>query len=212
VKDGKLSIRKQIAWAKAYKRLNTLQGGQRIHTPRKKKEKKMKVRVEDEELLGENYASQKPPALFVDGYNVIGYIQRAERGEEAGFSSGELDMESLRDSLVGDLGVLQGATGWFIEVVFDAYKSSSGGSSPSVTDAALMAADGALVVSYTSQRETAVSFFHCVTFLCPCVVICGAFTESYMGTGCMHYSSDVHLSGRLLKISPCFFHLTGWLY
>ena len=35
------------------------------------------------------------------------------------------DLDSARGTLIHDLGVLRGATGWLIEVVFDAYNSQT---------------------------------------------------------------------------------------
>lgn len=52
-------------------------------------------------------------AVFVDGYNIIGYINSVE--------GRSLSLEDSRDCLVSDLCVLKSATGWHIEVVFDAY-------------------------------------------------------------------------------------------
>ena len=54
-------------------------------------------------------------AVFVDGYNVIGYINSVE--------GRQIDLSDARDCLISDLAVLKSATGWYIEVVFDAYQT-----------------------------------------------------------------------------------------
>ena len=51
----------------------------------------------------------------MDGYNVIGYINSVE--------GRQIDLEDARDCLISDLAVLKSATGWYIEVVFDAYQT-----------------------------------------------------------------------------------------
>lgn len=53
--------------------------------------------------------------MFVDGYNVIGYINSVE--------GRDIDLSDARDCLISDLAVLRSATGWYIEVVFDAYQT-----------------------------------------------------------------------------------------
>jgi len=130
-----IPIRQQIAWAKAYKRLLTSQST--AGTTRKFRQTKG-PKEKEEEYTEINYHETKPPAIFVDGYNIIGYINSVE-GRSISF-------EDARDCLISDLGVLRGATGWCIEVVFDAYKSGLGGSSTSINN---------IQVTYTSASETA---------------------------------------------------------
>jgi predicted RNA-binding protein with PIN domain len=74
----------------------------------------------------------------VDGYNIIGYINKQE--------GRNLDLADARDCLINDLAVLRGATGWWIEVVFDAYNVHG----PSKTESI-----DSLMVTYTSSAETA---------------------------------------------------------
>lgn len=89
-----------------------------------------------------DYNALKPPAIVVDGYNVIGYLTR-----ENGIDS----LEDARDELIADLRVLAGTSGWFIEVVFDAYKATS---FSRLATASKPSYDG-IKVTYTSASETA---------------------------------------------------------
>lgn len=133
--DINVPVRQQIAWAKANKRLMTASSSS--HVPKKfrqeRKEKKAK-----EEYIEVDYQNVRPPFVFVDGYNVIGQMDYKE--------DGKMDLEEARDRLINDLAVVRGATGWIIEVVFDAYKVKSSGNS--------MFADG-IIITYTSATETA---------------------------------------------------------
>lgn len=131
---GALPVRQQIAWAKAYKRFMT-----NSNTPVARRFKKERGPKEvEEEYVEIDYVNTPPPAVFVDGYNVIGQIQRME--------GRSLDMDSARDCLVADLAVLKGATGWWIEVVFDAYQASSPQRRDSVDN---------IFVTFTGPGETA---------------------------------------------------------
>jgi len=139
-----IPVRQQIAWAKAYKRLMTEKtGGSSQQSVTKKFRKVRGPKEVEEEAVEIDYVNTKPPAVFVDGYNIIGYINKAEG------RSNSVDLEDARDCLVNDLCVVSGATGWWIEVVFDAYMSASsiGGSKTSLIDN--------ILVTYTSASETA---------------------------------------------------------
>lgn len=46
---------------------------------------------------------------------MIGYINAVE--------GRQIDLSDARDCLISDLAVLKSATGWYIEVVFDAYQT-----------------------------------------------------------------------------------------
>jgi predicted RNA-binding protein with PIN domain len=130
-------VRQQIAWAKAYKRImstsfsSTTQVTKKFRQDRGPKE-------EEEEYTEIDFKQTKPPAVFVDGYNVIGYINSVE-GRNIAF-------DDARDCLISDLAVLRSATGWWIEVVFDAYKAMMPQKSESVDS---------LLVTYTGMSETA---------------------------------------------------------
>ena len=89
-----------------------------------------------------DYRAIKPPAIVVDGYNVIGYLTRQSSIDS---------LEDARDELIADLRVLAGTSGWFIEVVFDAYKASSFNR----FSAASKASNDGIKVTYTSASETA---------------------------------------------------------
>lgn len=132
-------MRQQIAWAKAYKRLTSESSAAKGPTKKFRRASSPKVAVEDEELVTVDYHDMKPPAVFVDGYNVIGFTNVWE--QRVGVS-----LDEARDRLISDMGVLRGGTGWHIELVFDAYKHSSPERSESI--------DG-VVVTFTSPSETA---------------------------------------------------------
>ena len=113
--NSNVPVRQQIAWAKAYKRLTMSNGFNANKNGVGKKFRQEKGEKEEEEVYVEiDYVNTKPPALFVDGYNVIGYINTVE--------GRRVSLDEARDCLIADLSVLRGATGWFIEVIFDAYK------------------------------------------------------------------------------------------
>ena len=111
--NSNVPVRQQIAWAKAYKRLVTSNGFNKNNLGKKFRQEKGE-KVEEEEYVEIDYVNTKPPALFVDGYNVIGYINTVE--------GRKISLDEARDCLIADLSVLRSATGWFIEVIFDAYK------------------------------------------------------------------------------------------
>ena len=136
---GSVSVRQQIAWAKAYKRLMSDSSAAKGPTKKFRRVVGPKVAVKDEELVTVDYQDMKPPAVFVDGYNVIGFANVWE--QRVGVS-----LDEARDRLISDMGVLRGGTGWHIELVFDAYKHSS----PERTESI----DG-VVVTFTSPSETA---------------------------------------------------------
>jgi len=132
-----IPVRQQIAWARAYKRLQS--NAYASQSPPKRFKKAKGPKQEEEKYVEIDYSNTKPPAVFIDGYNIIGYINSVE--------GRHIELSDARDCLVSDLAVLRSATGWFINVVFDAYKASgvSGGRS----------IDGDIRVTYTSASETA---------------------------------------------------------
>ena len=134
-----IPIKQQIAWARAYKRL--LLGTDAVKGIGKKfrQKKGSKESATEEEIDSTDYSQVKPPAVFVDGYNIIGYLN-SQQGSV-------LNFEEARDCLVSDLCVLRGATGWWIEVVFDAYKTGASFSTREATDN--------VFVTFTSSSETA---------------------------------------------------------
>ena len=126
----------------AYKRLvNASNNSQKQHGPRVKKPKTPKP--ECEEYVEVDYENTAPPMLFVDGYNIIGYINSVE--------GRRIPMDEARDCLVADLCVLASATGWAIECVFDAYDN------PMNVGGTRTQQDGILVY-YTSRSDTADSY------------------------------------------------------
>ena len=132
-----IPVRQQIAWAKAYKRLVSSNGFNKKDETRKFRQQS-KPKEAEEEYVEIDYKNVKPPALFVDGYNIIGYLNAVE-GRSISF-------DEARDCLIADLSVLCGATGWFVEVIFDAYKVASPQSTQTIDS---------LLVTYTSMAETA---------------------------------------------------------
>ena len=132
-----IPVRQQIAWAKAYKRLVSSNGFSKKDDTRKFRQQSRPKEAE-EEYVEIDYKNVKPPALFVDGYNIIGYLNAVE-GRSISF-------DEARDCLIADLSVLCGATGWFVEVIFDAYKVASPQSTQTIDS---------LLVTYTSMAETA---------------------------------------------------------
>ena len=56
-------------------------------------------------------------------YNIIGNLNMAENR-----LSSSMDLADARDCLISDLAVLQSSTGWYIEVIFDAYAARDNGS------------------------------------------------------------------------------------
>ena len=139
-KQRRIPVKVQIAWAKAYKRLKANENKKNVvNTKRWRQEN---VKKEEEEYVEIDYANTKPPAVFVDGYNIIGYMKVADNREG-------MSLEDARDCLIADLAVLQGSTGWYIEVVFDAY-AAKGVEYLSRTQVV----DG-VTVTFTSKSETA---------------------------------------------------------
>ena len=135
-KVGSISVKQQIAWAKSYKRMKTgVTSGVGTKFRQTKSEKK-----EEEEYIEIDYNETKPPAIFVDGYNIIGHAKT--------FNDENMNLEESRDCLINDLCVLTCLTGWYIEVVFDAYKVKG---SPRPTT---IVTDG-LIITYTGSSETA---------------------------------------------------------
>lgn len=132
-----IPVRQQIAWAKAYKRLMTASIS-RSSSPPKRFKKIKDAKDEVEEYKEIDYLETKPPAVFVDGYNIIGYINSVE--------GRSIELSEARDCLISDLSILTSATGWCIEVVFDAYKVASPGGSIN---------NGNIQITYTSSSETA---------------------------------------------------------
>eukprot|EP00597_Dinobryon_sp_UTEXLB2267_P000506 CAMPEP_0170059662 /NCGR_PEP_ID=MMETSP0019_2-20121128/1862_1 /TAXON_ID=98059 /ORGANISM="Dinobryon sp., Strain UTEXLB2267" /LENGTH=321 /DNA_ID=CAMNT_0010264981 /DNA_START=446 /DNA_END=1409 /DNA_ORIENTATION=+ len=88
----------------------------------------------------------RPPAIFVDGYNVIGMMNSLK-----GVSGIGNDLDAQRDSLINDLCILRGVTGWAIEVIFDAYKSPSMSSKSKSKSESI----DNIMVTFTSSSETA---------------------------------------------------------
>ena len=131
-------VRQQIAWAKAYKRLMAARfaPASTSHVPNYKSKN---VKQVEEDYVEVDYVNVKPPAVFIDGYNVIGYINSVEKRD--------ISLEDARDCLISDMSVLRGATGWWIELVFDAYGSAGGAESRALAENVL--------VTYTSRQETA---------------------------------------------------------
>ena len=85
-----IPVRQQIAWAKAYKRLMTSQASAGSSTPKKFRQLN-EPRVQ-EEYYEVDYVNTRPPAVFVDGYNIIGYINTVE--------GRNIDLEDARDCLI----------------------------------------------------------------------------------------------------------------
>ena len=158
-------VRQQIAWAKAKKRLDK-QITTPIITGRVKKGGYRRDKRSGDDILSNStrrsdesmedfdaldYMNIKPPAIFVDGYNIIGFMKSTTTSSSTGsHGSHPIDFEAARDSLISDLCMLRSATGWWIELVFDAYKSGSSQSSSSSTDN--------IIVTYTSATDTADTF------------------------------------------------------
>lgn len=135
-----IPVRQQIAWAKAYKRIMTSSFSSTNHITRKFRQDRG-PKEEEEEYTEIDFKKTKPPAVFVDGYNIIGYINSVE-GRNIAF-------DDARDCLISDLAVLRSATGWWIEVVFDAYKAMTPQKTESIDS---------LLVHYTGMSETADNF------------------------------------------------------
>ena len=142
-----VSVRKQIEFAKAHKRLVSRTGdSSSVFSPTRKFKQPKAEKREQEEYVEIDFSTTKPPAMFVDGYNVIGYLNNKNNMVEL---EAPMSMEDARDSLVWDLCVLAGATGWMIEVVFDAYRATRG---------SLVARSGiqdGVMVTYTGRGDTA---------------------------------------------------------
>ena len=133
-------VRQQIAWAKAYKRIMSSSFSSSNHVTRKFRQDRG-PKEEEEEYTEIDFQKTKPPAVFVDGYNIIGYINSVE--------GRNIQFDDARDCLISDLAVLRSATGWWIEVVFDAYKAMTPQKTESIDS---------LLVHYTGVSETADNF------------------------------------------------------
>jgi len=137
-KVGSISVKQQIEWAKSYKKLKAGEGQSSGIGTKFRQTKSPKQ--QEEEYIEIDYKDTKPPAIFVDGYNIIGYAKS--------FDDEDMNLEESRDCLINDLCVLSCLTGWWIEVVFDAYKVKGNPKSTSeVTDG--------LIITYTGSSETA---------------------------------------------------------
>ena len=68
-----IPIRQQIAWGKAYKRFMQSQTSTNSNSA-PKKFKQINELKEQEEYVEIDYKNTRPPAVFVDGYNIIGKI------------------------------------------------------------------------------------------------------------------------------------------
>jgi len=137
-----ISMRQQIAWAKAYKRLlNSSEKSGNSGAVKKKFKKERTPKEEEEEYVEIDYQNTPPPAVFVDGYNIIFYMNMVDKRE--------ISLEDARDCLISDLSILHAATGWYIEVVFDAYKAAGPQKRESIDN---------VFVTYTGASETADNF------------------------------------------------------
>lgn len=167
-----IPVRQQIAWAKAYKRFVEVSQKSSSYnnkqTQRFRKEKGIKEvnNSNDTDLV--SYVDTKPPAIFIDGYNIIGFMRTVE-------GSTIIDFEESRDSLISDLAVLKSSTGWWIEVVFDAYKRGNSNQVKSMRSDTLKSIDG-VIVTYTTRSETAdnyierrfiiIMYYYCYLYYC----------------------------------------------
>lgn len=142
-----VSVRQQIAWAKAYKRFISKSSDSIGKKFRKEKSAKNST-LENDEEIEMDFSIMKPPAVFVDGYNIIGFTNSLK-----GLERLSNDLNEDRDKLINDLCVLRGVTGWAIEVIFDAYKAPYSSSSALINSRS-QNIDG-LVVTFTSNSETA---------------------------------------------------------
>lgn len=148
--DAGVSVRQQIAWAKAFRRLIDKSGSSNIGK-KFRKEKSMKSASADSSTDDDStfdYRTIKPPAVFVDGYNLIFYKNSLKWGDR-----NPSDLASERDSLVSDLCVLRGVTGWEIEVIFDAYKAPYVSSMESRRSRSQNVDN--VIVTFTTSSETA---------------------------------------------------------
>ena len=148
-----IPVRQQIAWAKARKRLNKQTSssitGKVKKFRRDKSDSASNTTTTDlmEDLDAVDYMNIKPPAIFVDGYNIIGVMKSSSTSSQ--FGGDKVDFEGARESLISDLCMLRTATGWWIELVFDAYKTGASQSSTSTDN---------IIVTYTSASDTADTF------------------------------------------------------
>ena len=136
---GSISVRQQIAWARAYRRLNAAAVASSSARPTRKFRQEKGPKEVEEEYVEIDYVNTLPPVVFVDGYNVIGFINVWEQRNT-------MALDDARDCLISDLCVLKGGTGWHIELVFDAYKHAAPEKRETV--------DG-VFVTFTRQSETA---------------------------------------------------------
>lgn len=150
--NSNVSVRQQIAWARACKRLASYTESSRRNQTTKRfrqvsdgKQSSVEDTVEDVD-----YSALRPPIVFIDGYNVIGAMEKSRNKDS---SSLNIDLEEARDSLISDLSVLRAATGWDIQLVFDACRAAHIVSAGRTLESRLIS-EGVSVV-YTSASETA---------------------------------------------------------
>jgi len=143
-----VSVRQQISWSKAYKRFISQS---QSHNGTGKKFRKTKSQKSPEGYMEDSivdidYRIMAPPAIFVDGYNVIGMMNSLK-----GVTGIGNNLDAERESLINDLCILRGVTGWLIEVIFDAYKS------PSISSKSKSKTESIdnVIVTFTSSSETA---------------------------------------------------------
>ena len=89
----RIPVKVQIAWAKAFKRLKNGENKQVVNTKRWKQDNVYNATVEEYTEI--DYVNTKPPAVFVDGYNIIGFINMAE--------GRDIELDDARDCLISDL-------------------------------------------------------------------------------------------------------------
>jgi hypothetical protein len=68
-----VSVRQQIAWVRAFKRLTSARSSLHSVPQKFRQQNEPAAPRPDEELVEFDFAKLKPPAIFVDGYNIIGY-------------------------------------------------------------------------------------------------------------------------------------------
>lgn len=87
--NSNIPVRQQIAWARAYRRIRSEVN--KSYVTKKFRQERGDKQAE-EEYVEIDYTNTPPPAVFVDGYNIIGYINSVE--------GRSLELHEARDCLI----------------------------------------------------------------------------------------------------------------
>ena len=119
VNSSTLSLRQQLRIAKASTEIETLSKPVTRTKFRKKKDPAARPsKPEQANTPDGKYSLEKPPIIYIDGYNVIGMWPRLRKWREKN------DMSTARQLLINDVTEFSHVRGWDCVCVFDAHGTS----------------------------------------------------------------------------------------